>query len=232
LKIQEILHAPFESLGVIRQWAQDNGHEITTTRSYLNEAMPDVADFDWLLLMGGPQSVTELDKYPCLQREIALVEAALSADKMIWGVCLGAQIIGQALGATCIKSPEREVGVFPVHLTDAGQSDPVFGFLPETVDVAHWHGDMVGFSEDYAVLAKSEGCGRQIIRFKEKVYGLQCHFESKKEDIERFIKNCPQDLAPGRFVQSRQALVTNDYAPINQHMCQILDRFCRIYAPK
>jgi GMP synthase (glutamine-hydrolysing) len=67
--------------------------------------------------------------------------------------CLGAQLIGEALGAKTERSPEKETGVYPIELTAAGTRDPLLRGLPGTFPAIHWHNDMPGLTDDTAVLA-------------------------------------------------------------------------------
>src|SRR3990167_675330 len=111
-----------------------------------------------LILMGGPQSPLKIGEFPYLADEIDLIKTAFLQNKRILGFCLGAQLIGEALGAPTGRSPEKEVGVYPVTLTEEGKKDPLLTDLPDNFPVIHWHNDMPGLLEDSALLAYSEGC--------------------------------------------------------------------------
>lgn len=161
MKIQCIIHADFEQPGVIRTWAQNHGFPINICRPFAGETLPHADAFDWLILMGGPQSPAEANIYPYLNDEIELIKLALHADKMVLGFCLGAQLMGEAFGAKTEKSPHKEVGVFPVELTSEGKRDALLASLPAVFSVVHWHNDMPGLTQSSIILAKSEGCPRQ-----------------------------------------------------------------------
>ncbi|MCB6543669.1 amidotransferase, partial [Desulfovibrio desulfuricans] len=90
---------------------------------------------------------------------------------------LGAQLLSVAYGAKYEHSPEREIGVYPVTLTSEGLTDPHVGEFGATLETGHWHGDMPGLTEDAVVLATSQGCPRQMIRFSPKHYAFQAHLE-------------------------------------------------------
>src|SRR3990167_2476814 len=99
MKILTLIHASFEKPGSISIWAKKNNHEITEVHPYKGDKIPDVSSFDFLIVMGGPQSPLAMDKAPYLADEIETIKKALNAKKRILGVCLGAQLIGEALGA-------------------------------------------------------------------------------------------------------------------------------------
>lgn len=219
-----LIHADFETPGVIESWADENNHRFTICKPYRGENCLKITDYDLLIIMGGPQSPLEIEKDPYLKDEITLIQHAMSQNKIILGFCLGAQLIGEALGAETQRSPEKEIGVFPIFLTEEGRNDPLLqGFSPH-FPVIHWHNDMPGETKTSKILAYSEGCPRQIIRYGEKIYGFQCHLEITREGIEKMITACQSDLAPSLFTQTAQALMIQDYDAINSVMYQILGR--------
>lgn len=223
MKIQYILHADFELPGVIETWAKQNHFNENFCRPYANEKLPGSDEFDFLILMGGPQSPLNLANAPYLKDEIDLIQKCLEAQIPLLGFCLGAQLIGEAFGARTEKSPNKEVGVFPITLTDEGKQDPILKNLPSQFHVVHWHNDMPGLTKESKILAASEGCPRQIVRYSSLAYGFQCHPEPTKQNIEEMIRCCPEDLKPGPYVQTAQELLSYDYKSINQMMLHILD---------
>jgi GMP synthase (glutamine-hydrolysing) len=102
--------------------------------------------------------------------------------------------------------------------------------LPKTFPVIHWHNDMPGETKDSVVLAYSEGCPRQILRYAPHVYGFQCHLEITPEGIEDLIAACPGDLKPARFVQTAEQLKMQAYKSVNDLMIELLDRFISLQA--
>ncbi len=197
MKLHIIMHESFESPAAIEIWAQRKGCDVAYTRLYAGDTFPAECDFDFLVVMGGPQSPeTTHEECPHFdaKKEIAFVKKAIDENKIVLGVCLGAQFIGEALGARFDHSPNREIGVFPLTLTEEGTNDPIFSTFPEKFSVGHWHGDMPGLTPESKILASSEGCPRQIVRYSPKVYGFQCHFEFTPEAIEAMIENNAHEL--------------------------------------
>lgn len=225
MKILCITHADFEGPGVIEKWAADRGHSFKIEKPYKGENLSDPAQFDFIIVMGGPQSPLSIDQAPYLQDEINLLRSSLSLGKKIIGFCLGAQLIGEALGAKTARSPHKEIGVFPIKLTNDANSDKLLSGLENEFPAIHWHNDMPGETKNSVVLASSAGCPRQIIKYNENAYGFQCHLEIDLEGIKTLIDAVPNDLAPSLYTQSVQELVANDYASINQLMFTILDQF-------
>ena len=174
--------------------------------------------------MGGPQSPLEIEKFPYLEDEILLIQQAIAQNKKVLGICLGAQLIGAALGGKTERSPEKEVGVYPITLLPEGMHDPLLEGFPKRMSVIHWHNDMPGETADSVVLAYSEGCPRQIIKYAPTVYGFQCHLEIDQVGIQKMIESCPGDFKPSTFTQNALEFLDQDFETINGYMIKVLDR--------
>lgn len=223
MQIQLIQHAPFEHPGAIMNWACEKGHSINCTHPYKSEKLPNVSDLDFLIIMGGPQSTMEWDKYPYLRDEIALIQEAIHNKKVVLGICLGAQLITESLGAKTESSPNKEIGVFPLQLTSSGEEDPIFATFPKLFDVMHWHSDMPGLPAGGVLLAQSEGCPRQAIRYGDRVYALQFHMEMTSELLQGMVENCAGDLQAGAYIQDLRKLLSADFTELNKKMHFVLD---------
>lgn len=228
MKILIVTHASFEKPGSIETWAKNNGHQTREVSPYKGEKLPDIKEFDFLVVMGGPQSPLEIKDAPYLADEIKLIQQALNEKKRIVGICLGAQLIGEALGAKTERSPNREIGAYPLELLQDAKYDPVFQQFPDKFNVMHWHNDMPGLPKGAALLAKSEGCPRQAFRYGDRVYGFQCHFELTKELVEGMIDHCMNDLKQGPYVRSIKDLLETDYAEINAKMDHVLSYLSKL----
>jgi len=227
MKIHYIMHADFENIGVIGEWAQEKGHTITNTKPYKGESLPSVHNFNFLIILGGPQSPRDVVECPYLLDEIALIRQAIEHEKIVLGFCLGAQLISEALGGHTQRSPEKEIGIFPIRLTGAGQKDYLFSGFPEILDVIHWHNDMPEVPKGGTLLASSEGCPVQGFKYSDKVYGFQFHMEITKEGISELIAQCPNDIIPSRFTQSVAELKAANLGEIHEGMKVVLDRLIK-----
>ena len=230
MKIHFFVHEFFETPGAIENWANKHGHATSYTRFYQDDKFPkDVVGMDYLIIMGGPQSpdTTEAEcPHFHAREEIDFIGKVIANNKLVLGVCLGAQLIGEALGARFDRSPEREIGVFDLTLTEAAKNDLVFSTFPQTFPAGHWHGDMPGLTPASAVLAASQGCPRQVVRYSPKVYGFQCHFEFTPASIEGMIQNGSSELEQYKFlpyIENTDTLRKNDFASINAPLFKFLD---------
>ncbi|WP_083757728.1 glutamine amidotransferase-related protein [Tolumonas auensis] len=134
-----------------------------------------------------------------------MIIRSISAGKAVIGVCLGAQLIGEALGAKFQHSPEKEIGYFPIILTAEGRHDPLLQHFKHTELVGHWYNDMPGLLPSSRVLAESQGCPRQIVKFMDLVYGLQCHLEFTPHSIAELVEYTfePQRVGIRKWVQEK-----------------------------
>jgi GMP synthase-like glutamine amidotransferase len=126
--------------------------------------------------MGGPMNVYEDKKYPFLREESNFLKQAIDDGVPVLGICLGAQMIARACGASVVKASQKEVGWSKVFLTDMGKEDMLFRGLSETLPVFQWHEDTFELPVGGQLLATSTTCPHQSFRYSN-AYGLQFHVE-------------------------------------------------------
>jgi GMP synthase (glutamine-hydrolysing) len=236
MNIHILQHEAFESPAAIENWIKTCGHTATFTRFYAFEKLPENIDsIDLLLILGGPQSpstTTDECSYFDGKAEITFIKKAIEANKKVLGICLGAQLVGEALGAKVEHSPNREIGKYEIKLTNAGMSDPLTSLIPKIIEVGHWHGDMPGLTAESEILATSDGCPRQIVRYLPMVYGFQCHLEFTSDAIAEMIENCSDELvkfAEKPYIQTQKQLLENNYSDMNELLFKMLDKFSTMH---
>lgn len=227
MRIHCLQHVPFEGPAGIGDWARTRGHAITTTHLYRDATLPDPSSFDCLVVMGGPMGVHDEDVHPWLAAEKAFLRATIAAGKTVVGVCLGAQLLALVLGARVYRNGEKEIGWFPVELTEAARESDSMGFLPDLLTVYHWHGDTFDLPAGAVHLARSEGCAHQAFLWGGRVLGLQFHLESTAASVEELVASGADELVPGRFIQTAEQMLAagpEDYARLHTVLSGILDR--------
>ncbi len=230
MRVHYILHADFEKLGVIDEWLVKNHCQVTGTHSYQQDVLSDASQFDLLIVMGGPQSAVHIEDYPYLQKEVDLIQSAIQSNKAVLGICLGAQLIGIALGAKAEHSPHKEIGVFPVEQTSDAAQDPLFMHFPQQFAAMHWHGDMAGLPQGAVLLAKSAGCPHQAFRYGDRVYAFQYHMELTPNLVQKMVEHCREDLTPDTYVQSPESLAQLNLTNTNNDMFRTLDYLAGLIA--
>ena len=114
LQIHYLQHVPFEGLGSIESWLHERGHHVSATHMFSGDQLPQLDHLDWLMVMGGPMGVSDDIQYPWLKGEKEFIREAVDSGKVVLGICLGAQLIADALGAPVRKNEYREIGWFPI----------------------------------------------------------------------------------------------------------------------
>ena len=223
MRVHVLQHVQFEGLGSIEPWLMERGARISYTRFFAQDPLPEPRTCDLLVIMGGPMSVNDEDRFPWLRTERQVVRDAITTGTSVLGICLGAQLIASSLGARVYPNRHKEIGWFPVHgITPPDVS--VFSF-PPSLDVFHWHGETFELPPGAVRLAYSEGCENQAFQIGNSVIGLQFHLETTPQSAEDIIANCRDELLPSRYVQTEKEMLSatpEQYQSINQVMRGIL----------
>ena len=198
MKIHWLQHVPFEGLGCMAPWLTGNGHNVSCTRFWAGDRLPDIGSVDGLIVMGGPMGVYDEDGYPWLAEEKAFIKNIIAQDKPVLGICLGAQLIAEVLGSKVWKNSQREIGFFPV--TGDGK------IFPAEFMAFHWHGDTFGIPEGAVHLASSAACENQAFVYKSNVLALQFHLETTEESLLSLYAHSKDEVTGGPFIQTLEKM--------------------------
>lgn len=189
-------HVPFESPAAILDWLNEKNFAINYVRFYDQYTLPSVHDVDWLIIMGGPMSVNDEREYPWLPEEKKFIRNSIEARKKVVGICLGSQLIANALGCKVYQGSHKEIGWFPIRSVNTSDE------IPNGVTVFHWHGETFDLPEKAELLASTEVCAHQIFKLNNNVLAMQCHLEMTKPAIEGMLQNCAHEIKPAPFIQT------------------------------
>jgi GMP synthase-like glutamine amidotransferase len=210
IRVHVLQHVPFEGPARIAEWAAARGHALATARLFAGDPLPDPAACDLLVVMGGPMGVADEDRYEWLRPEKRFLRAAAAGPGRVLGVCLGAQLLAEALGAKVTRNPEREIGWWPVEIAAEARAEGPFRAFPARLEVFHWHGDTFALPPGARAAASSEACASQaFVAAGGRMVGVQFHLELGPENARALVESCPGDLAPGRFVQPAGAFLAD-----------------------
>lgn len=179
-------HLPFEGLDGFAPVLDEAGFTQTVVDmpvDDLNTVDPLAADL--LVILGGPIGVHDAADYPFLDQEKRLLRARLDADLPTLGICLGAQLIAEALGADVSKlEGGQELGWVPLELTDTGMNSPMRHLAGAGIRVFQWHGDTFAIPEGATRLAGSARCTNQAFNWGRATLAVQCHPEVTARGLE------------------------------------------------
>jgi GMP synthase-like glutamine amidotransferase len=180
-------HVPFEGPGTLEDALKKRGIPYGEVNLFAEAAPKNLDGCGGLIIMGGPMNVYEEEEYPFLKEEDGLIKEALSRNLPMIGVCLGAQLMAKAAGARVTKGAKKEIGWYPLHLTDGAKSDPVFKALPNQLEVFQWHGDTFDIPKGAVKFASSELFRDQAFRIGTNAYAFQFHIEVTEEIIREWV---------------------------------------------
>jgi len=230
MKIHYLQHVPFEGPAYLQTLAREKGAKLSGSRLFAGDPLPADTDFDLLAVMGGPMGVHDEALYPWLREEKRFIGSIIDAGKKVLGICLGAQLIADVMGASVYKNTSREIGWFPVTRSSDAASSSFGRALPEQFYAFHWHGDTFDIPAGAIHIAESEACTNQGFVYDERVVGFQFHLEATRESIKALLDNCREDCDGGRFVQSEKDIVADLHVgECNQLFMKILKGWTDCY---
>jgi GMP synthase-like glutamine amidotransferase len=222
MRVHVLQHVSFEGLGSIASWLDARQARMSYTRFFEAPTLPTLDSIDMIIIMGGPMSVNDDDKFPWLVQEKQFIRDAVVRGTRILGICLGAQLIAGAMGARVYRNPIKEIGWFPVRAV----SIPAGNLrLPHECTAFHWHGETFNLPAGAVHLAVSDGCENQAFQLGRNVIGLQFHLETTIESAAALLDNCRGDLVSGPSIQNEMTLRSiplSSYQAINAVMNDVL----------
>lgn len=206
--VNVIRHLAFEDLGSFTTVLQAQGYNI----QYYEAGYDDLSQLDpladsLLIILGGPISVNDAAMFPFIDEEIGLLQQRIAADRPTLGICLGAQLIAAAQGARIYRGEEKEIGWYPLKLTQAGEQSALRYLGEQHCSMLHWHGETFDLPEGATLLASSARYENQSFSLGERVLALQFHPEITRRGMEKwFIGHIGEIMqTPGISVEQLRA---------------------------
>jgi GMP synthase-like glutamine amidotransferase len=231
-------HVSVEHPGIFRDFWTEAAVGWTPIELDANEPIPDdLAAYDALVVMGGPMDVWQRDQHSWLTPEIkAIREFVVELGRPFLGVCLGHQLLAEALGGHVAPATVAEVGPCAVRLTKNHAEDPLLQGFPSPLTTFQWHGaEVKTLPADAVVLAETDACAIQAFRWGPCAYGFQFHAEITAETVDDWgrIPAYKQSLeaALGAGASERLAVETLKLLPqFNRTAKTVSDRFLALVA--
>jgi GMP synthase (glutamine-hydrolysing) len=207
MRVLSVTHGPSVPGGVFEETAAAGGHELERWSAPLDGSPPSTSSYDAVMVFGGSMHPDQDDAFEWLGREEAFLRALLADDVPVLGVCLGAQMLARAAGASVAPAPTPEIGWLDVELTAAGRDDRVLGALPARTTAFQWHRYTFGIPKGGIELARSPVC-TQSFRLGH-AWGIQFHAEVTQAMLETWVAEDGDELPmPGEdlLAESRRRI--------------------------
>jgi len=209
-----IYHVAFEDAGTLGPVLEERGIGLIYFQAGVDDLNP-ALDADLLLVLGGPIGIYEIERYPFLKNELAVIEKAVKKGMPVIGICLGCQALAAVLAARVYPGPQAELGWDTLMLTEDGKASPL-GVL-EGLHILNWHGDTFDLPSGARRLASTELTPNQAFSYGPKVLALQFHVELPERDMERWLIGHTLELAKNNVNLATMREETVRYAPpVNQ----------------
>jgi len=193
MRVLSVTHGPTVPGGVFDEAAEAGGHMLERW-VVPDGGIPDAADaYDAVMVFGGSQHPDQDDRFHWLAHEETFLKDVLDAGVPVFGVCLGAQMLARAAGASVRPAREPEIGWLDISLTPAGAADPVLGVLPETATVFQWHHYTFSLPPGASALAESGVCLQAFRLEGLPAWGIQFHAEVTRSMVESWIAEDPAE---------------------------------------
>ncbi len=194
LNVAIFQHSEKTPAGTTLDWLKRCGHAVSITKLFAGEEPPDLAKIDWLIILGGPMNVDDVDIHPWLTREKAYIARAVNENKLCLGLCLGGQLLSQTLGGRVAKNKHWEIGWKKID------------FEGREITAFQFHQDCFTLPPGAQRLATNEITENQAFAYGRHVIGIQFHPESTDEWV-RQLSQDPAHPGSGPYVDSGDEMI-------------------------
>ncbi|MEW6386865.1 MAG: type 1 glutamine amidotransferase [Thermodesulfobacteriota bacterium] len=196
-------------------------------------ALPALAPFAGMIVLGGSPNVDEEDRYPYLRPLKALIRETIASDRVYLGFCLGHQLLAHVLGCRVGPLPKKSVGFITGRLTPRGRVHPAFEGLPTRLELFKWHGQGVylPIPHGLSILATSDPSPVEALGLMDnyRVLGLQFDNHADAADVETWLAHDGDWALAGSGVdpQALKAAAREQEASMGLLFRRFLENFCR-----
>jgi len=205
-KILSVQNISFETLGTLEELIVCDGYQIENIQAQTDHIPNKVQQYAAIIILGGPMAVYDNVKY--LKKEQELIKHALKHEIPVLGICLGSQLIAQAIGGKVYKGSKKEIGWSTVEINSTGLVDLFRGINTQKIKAFQWHGDLYDLPPNAAIMASSKLC-TQAFRFGSAI-GIQFHLEITDDMIRRWAEEYAKELQCER-IEPKDLFVQKDH---------------------
>jgi len=234
LKVHVIINDSYTTLDLIKEWLRKKKYSFTFTNAYRSEKFPSKLDFDLLIILGGTVGSYEEEKYPWLKEEKKYIKKSIENNKLILGICLGAQMIAEILGGKVYPHRHSEIGWFNIKKTKFElEKNKILKNIDDNFLAFQFHNDTFDLPEEATLLAGNDANKNQAFMYKENVIGLQFHPEINFPFLEEVFQKY-NNIEKGPYVQNIQEILKRNgkFKKSKENFFIILNNIERIFLEK
>ena len=229
MRILFFQHDPLDGPGALLEWAESREHAVTFCLICKGDPLPSLESFELLVSLGGPMGAYEEEKFPWLMAEKEFLRQAFARGKKILGLCLGCQLLADALGGRAFRHTCKEFGWQPIETLP--EAKDWFGSDGCIFYAFQWHGDTYSLPPGAIQLARNKATEQQAFLLKgpagDQVLGLQFHLEWTEQMAREAISEPDVAPPPSEFVQSPEEILSDLslYESAKKRFFTLMDRF-------
>ena len=222
-------HSDIGTAGRLGATLRDHGFGLDIRRPDLNGVGPrgaptDLDNVHGIVILGGPQNVTDIEKHPWMQQEAAIIRLAHARELPMVGICLGAQLIAHALGGQVAPREKPAVGFYPVSVTAPGQTDSILaGLRWEHQSYFSCGQEIKQLPPGATLLMTSKHTKHVAFKAGVRTLAFICHFEFDRPLAEAITQASRGELARAGLTEGEvRVQVDQEY----ERFARLSDRLC------
>jgi len=218
-----------ETPGIIANHFDNNQIHFIHAHSYRGDELPEVKKIGAAIITGTPVSARDYARYDYLRSLYDFLHEAVKFHLPLLGICFGGQLLSMVMGGEVTRNPVREIGIFEIHLTNAGRNDTLFAGFDKSFKAFQWHADTFSIPPGAEMLAEGDLCRNQAFR-KGNSLGIQFHFDLRLEEIPGWCDTYHKELEEEGLVKEK---IVSDFtvhaALLSQYNSRLLDNFLAVF---
>ena len=227
MRLHYFQHVEYTGRAFIPEWAAANNHDLIRVMVPQVDALPCAEEIDALIIVGGPMSIWEVQQHPWLAAEKKLLAGLLYQNTPVLGICLGAQLMAEHLGAKIKACNHLKIGWYLIELNNKINTTCLRNILPERFESFFWHGDVFELPTD--AVPVSRGCEDACQGFVwRRSIALQFHLEATPQWARHLVTRDADQLIPAPYVQGAETILAKPdelYRNNNVLMSSLLGRW-------
>jgi GMP synthase-like glutamine amidotransferase len=202
-------HMDHDHPGRFLDFFAEDGIVPEMVRLFEGQPIPSLARYDLMFVLGGAQDTWQEHEHPYLaEAKAAIREWVSHRAKPYIGVCLGHQLLCDALGGEVALAALPEVGVYDVELSAEGRGHALMAGVPQCMNVMQWHwAEVKRAPQGATVLASSPRSAIQAVAVDAHAIGTQFHCEFSPQSmagwssLPNYIASLEKQNGPGAYAR-------------------------------